>query len=54
MSPYSRFALSAVTPTVKAEGNSRQKAKAMGALLPIILFVVAIAAINYYEFGRLD
>jgi hypothetical protein len=54
MSPYSRFALSALTPPVKAKPNTRQKAHAMAALLPIVLFVVAFAAINFYEFGRFD
>jgi len=26
----------------------------MEALLPILIFVVAVAAINLYEFGRID
>jgi hypothetical protein len=46
--------LSTVAAPAKAKGNTRQRLQPMGALLPIVLFVVAIAAINFYEFGRLD
>ena len=34
--------------------HAELEAKAMDAILVILLFVGAFAALNYYEFGRLD
>jgi hypothetical protein len=31
-----------------------KESRAMEAILPILIFIIATAAVNFYEFGRVD